>query len=118
MKLVHLCVHLKCTENVRFYVLLENSKFRAMFMGSTNTFSAKKILKLRLTTLFIYLKIILLQYFQFLIFNNKRYPNRLYIVCTKKIYYVYSIYVSIIFQQYRFLVAYIVLAKMFKLFYH
>ena len=87
-------------------------------MGSTNTFSAKKILKLRLTTLFIYLKIILLQYFQFLIFINKRYPNRRYVVYTKKIYYVYSIYVSIIFQQYRFLVAYIVLAKMFKLFYH
>ena len=82
-----------------------------MFMGSTNTFSAKKILKLCLTILFIYLKIILLQYFQFLIFSNKWYPNRLYIVCTKKIYYVYSIYVSIIFQQYRFLVAYIVLAK-------
>ena len=39
-------------------------------------------------------------------------------MCTKIIYYVYSIYVSIIFQQYRFLVAYIVLAKMFKLFYY
>ena len=118
MKLVHLCVYLECTENVRFYDLLKNSRFCVMFTGPINTFSAKKFLKLRLTILFIYFKIILLQYLQFSIFSNKWYPNKLYIMCTKIIYYVYSIYVSIIFQQYRFLVAYIVLAKMFKLFYY
>ena len=39
-------------------------------------FSGKKTLKLDLTVLFTYLKIILLQYFQFSVFNNKRYPNR------------------------------------------
>ena len=33
-------------------------------------------LKLSPTVLFTYLKIILLQYFQFLVFNNKQYPNR------------------------------------------
>ena len=33
-------------------------------------------LKLGLTILFTYLKIILLQCFQFLVFSNKRYPNR------------------------------------------
>ena len=39
-------------------------------------FSAKKTLKLGLTALFTHLKIILLQCFQFSVFNNKRYPNR------------------------------------------
>ena len=36
-------------------------------------------LKLGPTILFTYLKIILLQYFQFLVFSNKQYPNRPYI---------------------------------------
>ena len=70
MKLVHLCVYLECTVNVRFYDLLKNSRFCVMFTGPINTFSAKKFLKLRLTILFIYLKIILLQYFQFLIISS------------------------------------------------
>ena len=117
-KLILICVWLSTEKNVCFYILLKNSGFRVMFTRPTNTFSVKKTLKSRLTTLFIYLKIILLQYFQFSIFSNNWYPNRRYVVYTKKIYYVYSIYVSIIFQQYRFLVAYIVLAKMFKLFYY
>ena len=39
-------------------------------------YSAKKNLKPGPTVLFTHLKIILLQCFQFLIFNNKRYPNR------------------------------------------
>ena len=39
-------------------------------------YSAKKTLKLGPTVLFIHLKIILLQCFQFSIFSNKQYPNR------------------------------------------
>ena len=38
--------------------------------------NARLHLKLGLTALFTYLKIILLQYFQFSILRNKRYPNR------------------------------------------
>ena len=49
-----------------------------LFTGPANTFffSRKITLKLGLTVLFAYLKIILLQYFQFSISSNKRYPNR------------------------------------------
>ena len=38
--------------------------------------NARLHLKLGLTALFTYLKIILLQYFQFSVLRNKRYPNR------------------------------------------
>ena len=36
----------------------------------------KSILKLSIMVLFTHLKIILLRYFKFLIFNNMQYPNR------------------------------------------
>ena len=49
---------------------------RALFTGPASTFSAKTTLKLSPTVLFTHLKIILLQCFQFSIFNNKQYPNR------------------------------------------
>ena len=42
-------------------------------------FSFKTTLKLGPMALFTHLKIILLQCFQFLVFNNKRYPNTPYI---------------------------------------
>ena len=42
--------------------------------------------KLGLTVLFTHLKIILLQYFQFLVFNNKRYPNKLLIALSLKVF--------------------------------
>ena len=48
------------------------------------TFKKKK--KISLTVLFTHLKIILLQYFQFLVFNNKQYPNRSLIVLSLKIF--------------------------------
>jgi len=44
---------------------------RALFMGSASTEFSKFALKLCPTILFTHLKIILLQYFQFSVFNNK-----------------------------------------------
>ena len=49
---------------------------RELLTGPASTFSAKTTLKLSPTVLFTHLKIILLQCFQFSIFNNKQYPNR------------------------------------------
>ena len=43
---------------------------RALFTGPASTFLAKTTLKLGLMALFTHLKIILLQYFQFSVFNN------------------------------------------------
>ena len=54
-------------------------KFCALFMGPASTKFCKINFKTGSTILFTYLKIILLQYFQFSIFSNKRYPNRPYI---------------------------------------
>ena len=49
----------------------------SLFMGPVSTFLKKKtILKLDSTVFFTHLKIILLQYFQFSVFSNKRYPNK------------------------------------------
>ena len=48
------------------YTIHETHKYR----------SQQKTLKLDLTQHYSYLKIILLQYFQFSIFYNKQYPNR------------------------------------------
>ena len=50
----------------------------ALFTGRTTTLFKKKILKMGPTVLFTHLKIILLQYFVFLVFSfqqNKLYPN-------------------------------------------
>ena len=55
----------------------------ALFMGHTTTLFRKKILKMDPIVLFTHLKIILLQYFQFLVFNfskNKLYPNGPYVL--------------------------------------
>ena len=51
---------------------------RVLFTRPASTFFYKKktTLKLSPTVVFTHLKIILLQYFQFSIFNNKRCPNR------------------------------------------
>ena len=52
---------------------------RILFTGPTNIFITKTLIKMSIMVLFIYLKIILLQYFQFSIFNfqqNKRYSNK------------------------------------------
>ena len=52
----------------------------ALFTGSANILFSKKkkkTLKLGSTVLFTHLKIILLQCFQFSVFNNKRYLNKL-----------------------------------------
>ena len=52
-------------------------------MGFASTFSAKITLKLGLMALFTHLKIILLQCFQFSVFSNKRYSNRLLEISSK-----------------------------------
>ena len=74
--LVCLSVRLECTENVRSYVLLNKVGPMYYLQDLQLIFSSKKILKLGPTILFTYLKIILLQFYQFSIFNNKRYLNR------------------------------------------
>ena len=56
----------------------------ALFTGPASTFFRKTTLKLGLTLLFTHLKIILLECFQFLVFNNKRYPNRLLVEKQRK----------------------------------
>ena len=61
-----LSVHLERPKNVHSCVLLKNSGSRALFTGPTGIFfNKKKIIKLGLMVLFTYLKIILLQCFQF-----------------------------------------------------
>ena len=59
--------------NARLAFLCE---FHALFTGPASTENHIFILKLGLTALLTHLKIILLQYFQFLVFSNKWYPNR------------------------------------------
>ena len=54
---------LNCTENVFQRICVLNSGSHALFTRSTSTKLAKFLLKLGLTVLFTYLKIILLQYF-------------------------------------------------------
>ena len=77
---VNLCLWLSldCTEKW-------NSLCLAFFLGPVYysqdlqvQISANVKLKVDFTTLFTHLKIILLQCFQFLVFNNKRYSNRPY----------------------------------------
>ena len=53
------------------WLLCFSSGSRALFTGPTNPFSTKFSLKMGLTALFTHLKIILLQCFQFSVFNNK-----------------------------------------------
>ena len=62
---VYVCV---CVEKC---VLWLSSGSRALFMGPTNLFFLTKLLlKMGLTSLFTYLKIILLQFFQFSVFSK------------------------------------------------
>ena len=49
---------------------------RALFTGPASTFFHKNNFKTGFHVLFTYLKIILLQCFQFSVFNNKQYSNR------------------------------------------
>ena len=57
--------HVNTDAHLRFFC-----RSRALFTGPASTFFAKTTLKLGLMALFTHLKIILLQYFQFLVFSN------------------------------------------------
>ena len=75
-----LCLHLDRAKKCFQLYCAFFSGFCALFMGPVSTlFSKKKTLKLGPTILFTHLKIILLQCFQFSVFNNKQYLNRLFI---------------------------------------
>ena len=64
-----LSMRLECTFSVRSNILLKNGGFVYCSQDPQVLFLAKTTSKLGSTTLFTHLKIILLQYFQFLVFS-------------------------------------------------